>query len=686
MAINQRKSVKPIEPPVVETCNELEVARGHLRKAASLSGQAAPYLYALAQVAFLAGDYEASAEACEKSLQAEPGNYDALLLLAETLLRLKRYAETWTAAMLAIKLDKHREDAWMLAARSAADAGEGDKAIQCLELFLKVNKDQLVGPLAYILLARTYLETGQAQLAMEQVEQAQAKMRAFYIAPGPYFLALRGQVLRHLKRPEEALDQYRQALQMTPQDPALHNELGEAWLEQENFAEALRSFRQAVELNPNSALYHYNAGVAARRAAGSQSSMFKHADSLPQQAVELLLRATDLNSGIAKYWYELALAHKGVHNYREMKQDLQEALAKSSALTDSEAPQVGYMRLYAWACQKLGDFDAARETLKSILSILPNDHITLNEMGELSYKLGNYKAAFNYFRKAETIANDNPRYLANLSRAMVKLDRPEEARELVEEAARIDTNDYYVQFQLGAVLLDNGQPDQALEHLREAAGQEPDNAEFRYYLGRAYLQTGHVGEAIHHYHEAVNGAPLKHQWQAELGEIYLREHSYLPALEHLRLAAQLEPNEPVYRYNLSIALASNGDLQAALYTLKEALHIFGDNAGAEWYFLEGKLLFENGRMDEALEAFVRANHMEPHNADYKVDLAKTLRLKGAPVEKVRPLLDEALREDPDSLRAYEELAYTLEQSNQDEAAVQTLEERINEVLEKVAVN
>jgi tetratricopeptide (TPR) repeat protein len=521
---------------------------------------------------------------------------------------------------------------------------------------------------------------------MEQVEQAQAKMRAFYIAPGPYFLALRAQVLRHLKRPEEALDLYRQALQMTPQDPALHNELGEAWLEQQQDLEALRSFRQAVELDPRSAPYYFNAGVAARRAAGSQTSMFKQTELLPQQAVELLERAIDLNSGIAKYWYELALAYKGVHNYRKMKQSLQEAIARSGAFSDSEAPQVGYMRLYAWTCQKMGDFDTARDTLKSILTIVPNDHITLNEMGELSYKLGNYKAAFNYFRKAETIANDHPRYLANLSRAMVKLGRPEEARELVEEAARIDTRDYYVQFQLGAVLLDNGQPAQALEHLREAAGQEPDNAEFRYYLGRAYLQTGQISEAIHHYNEAVNGAPLKHRWQAELGEIFLREHSYLPALEHLRLAAQLEPNEPVYRYNLAIALASNGDIEAALYILREALRFFGDSAGAEWHFLEGKLLVENNRLDEALEAFVRANHLEPGNADYKVDLARTLRLKGEPVGKIRPLLDEALQADPDSLQAYEELAYTLEQSTQDEAAVQTLEERINEVLEKVGSN
>ncbi len=683
MAITQKKPApRPVETPA-ETSNELEKAHEHLRKAVTLNGQTAAYQYALAQAEFLAGNFAASADAAEKSLQADPANYEALLLLAETLLRLKRYADTWTAAMQAIKLDKHREDAWMLAARSAAEAGEGDKAVQCLELFLKVNKDQLVGPLAYILLARTYLDTGQPQAALEQVEQALAKMRSFYIAPGPYFLALRAQALRHLNQPTEALEYYRQALQMSPQDPALHNELGEAWLEQKKPVEALRSFRQAVELDPNNALYHYNAGTAARRAAVSQAGMFKQTESLPQQAVELLLRATDLNPVVAKYWYELALAYKGINNYREMKLALQQAIAQSTVFTDSEAPQVGYMRLYAWACQRLGDFEAARDTLKSILNILPNDHITLNDMGELSYKLGNFKAAFNYFRKAETISNDHPRYLANLSRAMVKLDRPEEARELVEEAARIDPNDYYVRFQLGAVLLDNGQPDRALEHLQEAASREPDNAEFRYYLGRAYLQTSHIPEAIHHYLEAVNGAPLKHQWQAELGEIYLREHAYVPALEHLRLAAQLEPGEPVYRYNLSIAQASNGDLQAALYTLREALRTFNDFAGAEWYYLEGKLLAESGRLDEALESFVRANHMEPGNADYKVDLAKVLRLKGAPLDRVRPLLDEALTEDPDSLRAYEELAYTLEANNQDEAAVQVLESRINEVLAKV---
>src|SRR5436305_2980815 len=124
MAITQKKpATKPVENQA-ETSNELEKAHEHLRKAVTLNSQTASYQYALAQAEFLAGNFAASADAAEKSLQADPANYDALLLLAETLLRLKRYADTWTASMQAIKLDKHREDAWMLAARSAAEAGE----------------------------------------------------------------------------------------------------------------------------------------------------------------------------------------------------------------------------------------------------------------------------------------------------------------------------------------------------------------------------------------------------------------------------------------------------------------------------------------------------------------------------------------------------------------------------------
>ncbi|HEX2913991.1 MAG TPA: tetratricopeptide repeat protein [Chloroflexia bacterium] len=663
-----------------ETANHLELARKHLRKAATSQAATAPYLFALARAEFMAGELEAAQEACLKNIELDAAGYDTLLLLAEIQLRLKNPRESWKTATQAIKLQKRREEGWLLAARSAMQAGENQKAVECLELYLKVNKDQLIGPLVYVLLARVYLESGQPQQALEQLEQAQARLKALFTAPGPHFMALRARILRGLNRHQEGLDYYQQAIQMTPEEPALHSEMGETLLEIEKPEEALRSFREALQLAPSNSEYYCNAGRAALKGAQIPGQFSKRAESYRQQAVELLGKATQLNPIVARYWYELGQAYSATHNYKQMKQALQNAIAQSAAFADNEAPQVQYLRLYATACQKLGDFDGAHDALKQVLSIAPEDHETFNAIGELSYRQGRFGKAFNNFRKAETLDYDNPRYLANMSRVLMRMERLEEARELIEEAAKTQSGNYFVRHQLGAVLLESGSPEMAVEHLREAASMEPDNAEFRYYLGRAHLQLGQVSEAIQEYQEAVANAPLQHTWHAELGEIYLREKLFLPALESLRLASQLAPEEANYRYNLAIALAANGDVLGAIQTMRQAMETQDNNVGADWHYLLGRLLIELGRMDDALDSFAQAHEMEPANPHYKVDFAKVLRLKGEPIEQVKALLEEAIAEDPHSLRSYDELAYAYEAEQDTEAAIRTLESRINEVL------
>jgi tetratricopeptide (TPR) repeat protein len=683
----------------------LKLARWHLQRAATLQGQSPTYLYTLAQAEFLAGAYEAAEAACEQSLRADLSNFDALLLLAEIQLRLKKPTEAFKAARQAIKLYKHREEGWLLAARAAAEAGQPDKAIEFLELYLKQNQqNQLVGPLAYILLSRVYLDTGRAEQALDQLEQAQARLRALFIGPGPAFIALRARILRDLERAEEALEYYQQAIELEPQNSTLHNELGETLLDTAKYEDALKTFRQALHLEPENALYHCQAGVAALKSAGQPGQFSKRAEAYQQQAIELLTKATQLDETKGEYWYELALAYQSSRNYTQVKNALTQALAHSSVLKDAgagsprpdsprpDSPRSSswqpasartYLRLYSLACLKLGQYDEARKALQEILEALPDDHETMNELGQLCYRMGQYGEAFNYFRKAETITNDHPRYLANMSRVLLRLERLDEARELVEEAAELDAGDHFVHHQLGAVLLETGKPADALEHLREAAGQEPDNPEFRYYLGRAYLQLGQVSEAIQEYQEAVAHAPMQHQWHAELGEIYLKEHSYLPALESLRLAAQLEPSEPHYRYNLAIALAANGDIWGAIHNLREVISVMGDEVGAEWHYLLGRMLVELGRHDEALESFARANKLEPDNPDYKIDLARSLRLKGEPIDQVKNLLEEAIADNPQELRSFEELAYVYEASDDPEAALRTLESRLSEVLNTV---
>jgi tetratricopeptide (TPR) repeat protein len=195
------------------------------------------------------------------------------------------------------------------------------------------------------------------------------------------------------------------------------------------------------------------------------------------------------------------------------------------------------------------------------------------------------------------------------------------------------------------------------------------------------LQAGRLDEAIKEFEEAVTYAPRNAVWHAELGELYLKAREYGRALESWRTASQLDASNPDYRFNLAIALAANGEVRGAILTLKEEIRMLGSLAGAEWHYLLGYFMLEISRVDEALEHFNKANELEPDNPLYKVDLAKTLRLKGEPLDHVLNLLKEAIDADPYSLQSFEELAYAYEASDNVEEAVRTLESRLKEVLE-----
>jgi Tfp pilus assembly protein PilF len=61
---------------------------------------------------------------------------------------------------------------------------------------------------------------------------------------------------------DKAFDYYQKALQASPNDPALHNNLGSLYADMGKVTEAQAEFQKAAELNPTGAsAYYYNMGV-----------------------------------------------------------------------------------------------------------------------------------------------------------------------------------------------------------------------------------------------------------------------------------------------------------------------------------------------------------------------------------------------------------------------------------------
>ena len=100
---------------------------------------------------------------------------------------------------------------------------------------------------------------------------------------------------------QKAIETYQKVLQLIPNDPGLHNNLGSVYAEMGKIDDAQKEFQKAADLNPAGAsTYYYNLGVVMV----NQGKM--------DEAAVALKKATDLGPANANafYWYGMALLGK----------------------------------------------------------------------------------------------------------------------------------------------------------------------------------------------------------------------------------------------------------------------------------------------------------------------------------------------------------------------------------------
>jgi protein O-GlcNAc transferase len=185
--------------------------------------------------------------------------------------------------------------------KGAADAGEGDIDLRMLRQRLAANAKD---PDARIALAHYYAERNLPDLALEHYRLAAAQ----FPDSVPVALAL-AKSLRELGEPSEALKtlhefadrqprgswevlslagiledeqgrladaekSHRAALELAPDQSALHNNLGYNLLSQKKTDAAIAEFRRAIDLEPKSEIAHNNLATAlARSGSGSEEAL-----------------------------------------------------------------------------------------------------------------------------------------------------------------------------------------------------------------------------------------------------------------------------------------------------------------------------------------------------------------------------------------------------------------------------
>jgi tetratricopeptide (TPR) repeat protein len=351
-----------------------------------------------------------------------------------------------------------------------------------------------------------------------------------------------GNALGALKRHQEAIARYQQALSLEPAFAMCWKNLGTSNVDAGNPGEAIRCFRQAIAHDPRLFEARYSLATMAMERGAYQ-------DSLDEFSQIRLVELPPVQQSWVHGRRAECLSHLGDHG----------AAIRAVEVAISLAPNIDWPWFYAarvYAIAQGDDIvwrDAARVFAERLASRFP-------ENGQVWGNLG-----YAYWRSRLT--GGTPRVTGQ---CIVAFSRAIELGFL---------DDGLIPDRLGHIYSDEGKLGNAVEAFRLAAQHDP--ACFGYCLGSTLMQLGQYDEAL----RFIKAAAETHQPDAmswgNLGTCYDHVGDHRSAIAAYEKAIELEPAYAVAWFNLGGAYWNAGDRAKALQVWGDAISRFPDDENAE---------------------------------------------------------------------------------------------------------
>ena len=479
--------------------------------------------------------------------------------------------------------------------------------------------------------------------------------------PGNALIHLdRGAVLGGLGRYEEAENALRAGLALAPTHVAGHLTLAKALVSAHQYAEALTAIDDYARLVGNEAQGfdgHYVRGLALRhlnRLPEAEKELHRATALEPSHADALLNLAAVLGSGgeseaAVAYLRKAAGLHpdSGDIRYRlaQALRDAGDAEAADTQFKEFERIRARTQRgsrvavLMRQGRQSLaaGDQASAKESYQAVIRLEPA-HVEAHLNLGLAYeRLGSGKLAEVMFRKSTALDPENAEAHLKLGLKLAARGEFGEALSSVTRALGLAPESAAARRAIGMVLTRLNRPRDAVPHFEWLVQGDPEAVDARLDLGIALAEGGRLDDALSEFREAVRLAPDSHLAQYHLGRalrdlgrlddsLVALERSvsiqdgYAPALrllgaveraagreaavEHLRQAAELAPDDPLAHYELGLAVSQAESPLAAIPHWEQTLALDPNHREAIYNLAQALKDMDAARAREYSERFV----------------------------------------------------------------------------------
>jgi len=414
-----------------------------------------------------------------------------------------------------------------------------------------------------------------------------------------------------------------------------YNALGAAFAEAHNLNCAVPAFEEALRLDEQDWRARYNLALVLIQK-GEEKKAAEHLHILIQQkpgspeahdtlgslleqqgkleeAEEEFKQALKCDPGFAAAALSLGQVLIDQKRYTAALAYLQDAL-KTPAPPDMTAQ---LQTTLAVAYAESGDSDQAIRTLEQVIKAHPNNAEAYFNLGTVYAKQGpalGYQRAVADFKKA----------------------------------IRIDPHFDAARYSLAKVLVQTGQFSGAVEYLSEYVLHRPNDAEGLHLLGSAYAGLAQLSRAVELLERARQLRPDDYQIRYDLGSSLAKAGKTEEAIEQLRAAEKINPDFADTHYQLALQLQKQGDInrsQQEMEIFQRLKNQAGEEISAGTLNNEGNRLLQEGKPQEAAEAYRKAVQLDPENAQWQYNLSLALAKLGDR-EGQKNALQRALQIDP----------------------------------------
>lgn len=269
-----------------------------------------------------------------------------------------------------------------------------------------------------------------------------------------------------------------------------------------------------------------------------------------------------------------------------------DALALWERAMELEPAMVHLLANVALALHHLGDHDEAGDLFDQAVREAPDKFTTHANRAVFLQDMGRHREAIAACDAALAIRGDSARLLNSRGVSRMELEDPDGARVDFEAALRMDPEPElatYIRGNLGRMDLGDGALDEAAGLLRQGAefvqNEQPVKAipllvealdlhseswEGWLFLALAHRDLGDWEAASDALREVLRLQPRHAEALSERALVLLAQGRGEEALDHARLAVQIEPESAAFRSNLGLVLMEGGDLAGARAELDEA--------------------------------------------------------------------------------------------------------------------